>query len=411
MKAEIISVGTELILGSTLNTNTQYISQRLTENGIDVLFHTSVVDDKDLLKNVINESLNRVDLLVFTGGLGPTNDDMTKEIVSEALGLSLVLNKNIEKEIEDYFYKTNRTMPLNNIKQAYIPENCRYLKNEIGTAPGIYINNNGKIIILLPGPPKEMKIMLDNYAIPLIKQDYIIKVKTINTIGIGESQLEMILKDIIEFEEGITIATYAKMGRVDIKLVARGRNEEELEKRLNKTIGKIENRISEYIYAYDDMPIEEVVFQKLKGKNMKIAFCESCTGGLITSSFTKIPGVSQVLDRGIISYSNNSKVEELGVDKSLIDKHGAVSEEVALAMAEGLLEKTNVDITLSTTGIAGPTGGTKDKPIGLVFIGIALKDHSFATKFLFNGSRKTIQNRASLKAFDELRKILKECTN
>jgi nicotinamide-nucleotide amidase len=407
MKAEIISVGTELILGSTLNTNTQYISQRLTENGIDVLFHTSVVDDKDLLKNVINASLNRVDLLVFTGGLGPTNDDMTKEIVSEALGLSLVLNKNIEKEIEGYFYKTNRTMPSNNIKQAYIPENCRYLKNEIGTAPGVYINNNGKIIILLPGPPKEMEIMLDNYAIPLIKQDDIIKVKTINTIGIGESQLEMILKDIIEFEEDITIATYVKMGRVDIKLVARGKNEEELEKRLNKAIEKIENRISEYIYAYDDMPIEEVVFQKLKEKNMKIAFCESCTGGLITSSFTKIPGVSQVLDRGIISYSNNSKVEELGVDKSLIDKHGAVSEEVALAMAEGLLEKTNVDITLSITGIAGPTGGTKDKPIGLVFIGIALKGHSFATKFLFSGSRKTIQNRASLKAFDELRKILK----
>lgn len=406
MKAEIISVGTELILGSTLNTNTYYITQKLSEAGIDVLFHTSVVDDRKLLKSIINISLNRVDLIILTGGLGPTTDDLTKEVVADTLGLYLKLNYDLENDIKKYFQKSNRAMPSNNIKQAYIPEGSRFLKNEIGTAPGIYIKYQDKIIILLPGPPKEMKLMLDNYAMPLIKQDNITIVKTINTIGIGESQLEMILRDIDIESENSTIATYAKEGRVDIKVVSKGKNKEKIEKELAEIIFQIKNKIPEFIYSYDDIPIEEIVYKKLKDRNMQIAFCESCTGGLIASRFTQIPGVSEVFDRGIISYSNNSKVEELGVEEALINKFGAVSEEVALAMAEGLLNKCNVDIALSTTGIAGPTGGTEDKPVGLVFIGIALNDRSFVIKSIFNGDRISIQNRATFKAFDELRKIL-----
>ncbi len=406
MKAEIISVGTELILGSTLNTNTYYITQKLSEAGIDVLFHTSVVDDRKLLKSIINISLNRVDLIILTGGLGPTTDDLTKEVVADTLGLYLKLNYDLENDIKKYFQKSNRAMPSNNIKQAYIPEGSRFLKNEIGTAPGIYIKYQDKIIILLPGPPKEMKLMLDNYAMPLIKQDNITIVKTINTIGIGESQLEMILRDIDIESENSTIATYAKEGRVDIKVVSKGKNKEKIEKELAEIIFQIKNKIPEFIYSYDDIPIEEIVYKKLKDRNMQIAFCESCTGGLIASRFTQISGVSEVFDRGIISYSNNSKVEELGVEEALINKFGAVSEEVALAMAEGLLNKCNVDIALSTTGIAGPTGGTEDKPVGLVFIGIALNDRSFVIKSIFNGDRISIQNRATFKAFDELRKIL-----
>lgn len=406
MKAEIISVGTELILGSTLNTNTNYITKRLSEIGVDVLYHTAVVDNTKLLKDIVNISLNRVDLLVFTGGLGPTADDITKEVVSKTLKLDLTLDKILEKDIRNYFNKTNGNMPSNNIKQAYIPEGAQFLKNDIGTAPGIYIGWQEKIIIMLPGPPKEMKLMLDKYAIPLIKQDNIIKIKTINTIGIGESKLEMMLKDFIGNEKNPSIATYAKEGRVDIKLIAKGKNEKKIEEDLLETLCSIENRIPEFIYGYDDISIEEVVFQKLKEKNMQIAFCESCTGGLITSKFTRISGVSEVFDRGIVTYSNISKVEELGIDKLLLNKYGAVSKEVALAMAEGLLNKSNVDIALSTTGIAGPTGGSKDKPIGLVFIGIALKNHSYAIKSIFNGDRISIQNKAALKAFDELRKVL-----
>lgn len=407
MKAEIISVGTELILGTTLNTNTYYITQKLSEHGVDVLFHTSIVDDKKLLHDVINISLNRADLIIFTGGLGPTVDDLTKEVVSETLGLPLQLNLDLKKDIEDYFSKSNRTMPPNNIKQAYIPKGSKFLKNEIGTAPGIYIEYNSKIIILLPGPPREMKTMLDNYAMPLIKEDNTTMVKTINTIGIGESQLEMILRNINIENTNSTIATYAKEGRVDIKIVSSGKDSKKVESELLEIVSKIEEEIPEFIYSYDDTPIEEIVYEKLRGKNMKIAFCESCTGGLISSRFTKIPGVSEVFDRGIVSYSNQSKVEELGVAESLINKYGAVSQEVALAMAEGLLKKSNVDIALSTTGIAGPTGDTENKPIGLVYIGIALKDHSYVIESVFNGNRNSIQNRTTLKAFDELRKLLK----
>ena len=407
MKAEIISVGTELILGTTLNTNTYYITQKLSEHGVDVLFHTSIVDDKKLLQDVINISLNRADLIIFTGGLGPTVDDLTKEVVAETLGLPLQLNLDLKKDLEDYFSKSNRTMPPNNIKQAYIPKESKFLKNEIGTAPGIYIEYNSKIIILLPGPPREMKTMLDNYAMPLIKKDNTTMVKTINTIGIGESQLEMILRNINIENTNSTIATYAKEGRVDIKIVSSGKDSKKVESELLEIVSKIEEEILEFIYSYDDTPIEEIVYEKLRDKNMKIAFCESCTGGLISSRFTKIPGVSEVFDRGIVSYSNKSKVEELGVAESLINKYGAVSQEVALAMAEGLLKKSNVDIALSTTGIAGPTGDTENKPIGLVYIGIALKDHSYVIESVFNGNRNSIQNRTTLKAFDELRKLLK----
>ncbi len=406
MIGEVISVGTEIILGSTLNTNTYYITQRLAEIGIDVLFHTSVVDDSKLLKDVINVGLNRADILIFTGGLGPTADDMTKEVVSETLGLELKLDKDMECNIKKYFDKMNGSMPSNNTKQAYKPKGSQFLTNEMGTAPGIYIEWNGKILILLPGPPKEMKFMFDKYAIPLIKQDYTIKIKTINTIGIGESKLETVLKDIIQGQENPTIATYAKEGKVDIKVVARGSDEKKVDKLLNEIIEKIDGKIHKYIYSYNDESIEEVVYKKLKANNMKIAFCESCTGGLISSRFTSIPGVSEVFDRGIVTYSNRAKVEELGVKKNTLDKYGAVSEQVALEMATGLLNKAGVDIALSTTGLAGPSGGTEDKPVGLVYIGIAAKNHSFVFKSVFSGDRLSIQNRAALKAFDELRKII-----
>lgn len=407
MIAEIISVGTEVVLGSTLNTNTYHISQRLSEIGIDVLYHTSVIDNPDLLKDIINIGINRADLLIFTGGLGPTSDDITKEIVSETLGLNLKLDREMEINIRNYFNKMGRAMSSNNIKQAYIPEGGRFLKNEIGTAPGIYIKWNDKIIILLPGPPKEMKLMFDKYTIPLIKQDYIIKIKTINTIGIGESVLETMLLDIIKEEKDATIATYAKEGTVDIKIIVKGNDKGNVDRLINNIVRKIDEKIGEYIYSYDDKSIEELVYKKLKDKNMRIAFCESCTGGLIASRFTQVSGVSEVFDRGIISYSNQSKIDELGVNKDTLEKYGAVSREVAFEMAEGLLEKSKVDIALSTTGLAGPTGGTDKKPLGLVFIGIATKEDSYVVKAMFNGDRLAIQNRASIRAFDELRKAIK----
>lgn len=406
MIGEIISVGTEIILGNTLNTNTHYISKKLSSMGINVQYHTAVIDNPNLLEDVINISMKRADLIVFTGGLGPTYDDMTKEIVAKALGIELVLNNSVKEEIENYFKKMSKPMTSNNIKQAYIPKGSHLLKNEIGTAPGLYIEHQGKILILLPGPPEEMKLMFNKYVIPLIKQDNIIKIKTINTIGIGESALESMLKDIINDSNNPNIATYAKDGKVDIKVIAKGKSEEKVNKLLQNTIQKIDSKISKYIYSYEDKSIEEVIYNKLLEKNMKIAFCESITGGLIVSRFTKVPGVSQVLDRGIVTYSNRSKIEELGVKEETLNKYGAVSEQVALEMALGLLNKTGVDITLSTTGIAGPSGGNCKKPVGLVYIGIATSDDTFAIKSIFNGNRTAIQNRTAIRAFDELRKII-----
>ncbi|NLJ78209.1 MAG: competence/damage-inducible protein A [Tissierellia bacterium] len=406
MRAEIISVGTEIIMGSTLNTNVQYITRRLSEIGIDVLFHTSVTDDPRLLKQVINIGLGRVDLIIFTGGLGPTQDDMTKEIVSETLGLKLMLDSSAEAKIREYFRKTNRTMTPNNIKQARIPEGSRILANRVGTAPGIYIEKDDQIIVLLPGPPREMRPMFDEQVVPLVQQDITIKTRTINTIGIGESALEAELEDIIDCEKEFIIATYVQEGGVDIRIIARQNSTQSVDDRLNEIIARIRQRISKYIYSYDDEAIEEVVYRKLLEQNKKIAFCESCTGGLISSMFTRIPGASEVFERGIVSYSNNSKVEELNIDEEIISQHGAVSEVVALQMAENLLDKTGVDIALSTTGIAGPSGGTIKKPVGLVYIGIATRDNSHATKFIFSGERSSIQTRAALMAFNELRNIL-----
>ncbi len=406
MIAEIISVGTEIILGSTLNTNTYYLSKKLWEIGVDVLYHTSVKDNPKSLEQVIKIGLERSDILILTGGLGPTSDDITKEVVSKTLGLDLELNKIMEDNIKKYFSEKDQNMPSNNTKQAYLPKGAKFLTNEIGTAPGIYIEWNGRKIILLPGPPKEMTLMFNKYVIPLIQQDFIIKIKTINTIGIGESSLETLLLDIIKEQNNPSLATYAKEGRVDIKIIAKGCDETEVNSMLEDMISKIEDRIAQYIYSYEDESIEEIVFKKLKSKNMKIAFCESCTGGLISTKLTRIPGASKVFDRGIITYSNISKVEEVDVNKNTLDKYGAVSEQVAIEMAKGLLRKTGVDIALSTTGIAGPSGGSELKPVGLVFIGIATKDSSYAIKSIFSGERKSIQNRAALRAFDELRKIL-----
>lgn len=406
MKAEIISVGDELILGDTLNTNTHYLTKHLTEIGIDVMFHTSVKDDFKSIYDIIKIALNRVELLIFTGGLGPTNDDMTKEIVSKTLGLNLELNTNLEDDLNNYFSKSNSIMTSNNLKQAYIPEKSRYLPNEIGTAPGIYIHWNNKIIILLPGPPEEMRFMFDKYVIPLIKRDYIIKSKTIKVIDMGEAQVENTIKDIIKSEKDLNIATYVSNGVVDIRLVAKGNNVGKINEDLNRAVKKIKDKLSEHIYSYDNESIEEVVYKILKEKNMKIAFCESCTGGLISSSFTKIPGVSDVFDRGIVTYSLQSKIEELNCKKETLKKYGAVSEQIASEMVKGLIDKTGVDIALSTTGLAGPANGKEEKSIGLVYIGIATKENLKIIKSNFTGNRVSIQNKATLKAFSELRKFL-----
>jgi nicotinamide-nucleotide amidase len=406
MIAEIITIGTEITTGSTLNTHSQYISSKLLEIGIETYYHTSVDDNRDRVKDIMNIALKRSDIIITTGGLGPTDDDMTKEVIAESLNLKLVSDNDMEKSIKDIFNKQNRSMPSNNIKQAYKLEGSEFLNNSIGTAPGIFLSKDNKKIIMLPGPPREMELMFKNEVIPRIHEDYHIIKKSVNLIGIGESQLEMDIKDLINSDSSIIIATFAKEGETEIKIIGKGNDKELVNEKINNIINILQNRFHKYIYGFDNIPIEVVVFNMLKERKYKIGFCESCTSGLISSRFGRIPGVSEVFDRGVISYSNDSKVEELGVNPSTLDNFGAVSEETAMEMANGLRTKANLDIALSVTGIAGPTGDNSEKPIGLVYLCISSKENSTVIKCNFTGNREAIQNKTATKAFGELRSFL-----
>lgn len=406
MIAEIITIGSEITTGSTLNTHSKYISSKLLELGIETYYHTSVDDNRNRVRDIINISLQRADLIITTGGLGPTDDDLTKEVIAETLGLKLISDRTIEEDIRNIFNKLNKTMPNNNLKQALKPEGSQFLKNSIGTAPGIFLCKDNKKIILLPGPPREMELMFNNEVIPLIHENFNILSRSVNLISIGESYLEMKIKDLINKDSDIMIATFAKEGEVEIKIIGKGKIKEVVEEKINNIIKILDSRFHEYIYGFDNISIEVVVSEILKKKNYKIGFCESCTGGLISSRFSRIPGVSQVFDRSIITYSNNAKMEEVGVNPNTLENYTAVSEETAIEMANGLLSRNDLDIVLSVTGIAGPDGGTEEKPVGLVYLCIATRDKTTPIKCNFNGNRESIQNKVATRAFFELRNFL-----
>lgn len=407
MKAEIITVGTEIMVGSILNTNAKYLSGKLVELGIETCYHTSVDDNEERLTKVINIALERADIIITSGGLGPTQDDLTKEVISKALGLELIKDLEVEKNLVKMFNKVNRPMTDNNRKQAVKPIGSEFIINDNGTAPGIYINKDNKKIIMLPGPPKELVPMFENYVVDLIKdENYAIIIKSINTIGIGESTLEVELKKLAIYDKDIEIATFAKEGYCEIKLVGRGSDKKELENKILNSIRTIEEELGEYIYGYDNETIAEILIKNLNKKRYILAVCESCTGGSISSKITSIPGASNVFDRGLVTYSNSSKVSELGVSPSTLEKHGAVSEETAYEMAKGLIEKSKADIVLSITGIAGPDGGSVDKPVGLVYMCVMNNKDYEVKKHMFTGSRITIQERATIRALAEINRFL-----
>lgn len=407
MNAEIINVGDELLSGNTLNINSQILSKVLLSLGITNNFSTVVGDiDKHIL-DATEIALKRSDLIIYTGGLGPTRDDLTKEIVCQCIDKDLILDNKILENIKNFFKLRNIKMTENNIKQAYVPKDSIVLDNINGTAPGFFIKHNSHFIVLLPGPPREMEPMFIDKVVPLLENltDTNIFSKTIKTIGIGESLLETQIEDIIlSYKHHASIATYAKSGLVDIRININESDRNKGSILLNEICEKIKSKLNEYIYSYDGRTIEEVVFDLLKGKNFKIGFCESCTGGLISSKITRLNGASEIFDRSIITYSNQSKVEEVSVKQSTLDKYGAVSSQTAIEMAEGLLLKANIDIAVSITGLAGPNGGSEIKPVGLVYICLATKKDRIVEKNIFIGSRNYIQERASLAAFNLIKK-------
>jgi len=408
LKAEIIAVGTELLLGQIVNTNAQVISNALQEIGIDVYFHTCVGDNPERLMSVLETGFNRSDIIILTGGLGPTADDLTKETVAAFFNLKMIVDEGSLKDIKCYFAERGMPFTRNNCKQALVPEGCIALKNKIGTAPGILLNKNGKIIILLPGPPREMELILKDEVIPYLSKmsSSTIFSKVLKFYGIGESALEEKLEDLISQQTNPTIAPLAKAGEVTIRLTAKAESRLVAEKIIKPVEEEIIKRVGDFLYGYDDDSVEEIVAKLLAKYNKTIALAESCTGGLMAHKLTNIPGISQFFERGIVSYSNRSKEELLKVNPATLNKYGAVSEETAREMAEGIRVSSGTDIGISITGIAGPSGGSPEKPVGLVYIGYSDYNICFAEKHIFNGKRIDIKEHSVNSAFHLLRKML-----
>lgn len=406
MVAEIICVGTELLLGQILNTNSQYLAQKLAELGIDLYFQTTVGDNMERLKMAIDIATKRSDILIFTGGLGPTSDDITKEAVADYFGLALVLDEDVLRRIEKFFERRQVKMPEINKKQAYVPEGAKVLHNKNGTAPGLIIEKDGKIAILLPGPPFEMQPMFEEGVLPYLEKFSKQKIysRVLKFVGIGESSIEEALKDLILSQTDPTMALYAKPFEVELRITTKKESEECAKSLLQSMENRIRERLGEYIYGVDRQLLEEVVIGLLAEKKLKVSVAESCTGGLICNKLTNVPGASEVFDRGFIVYSNEAKMKLLGVPEQVLKEHGAVSSQTARYMAQGALSNSLADIALSVTGIAGPGGGSETKPVGLVYIGIATKDYSESFEFRFSGDRLRIKEMTSKAALNILRK-------
>ncbi len=372
MKAEILCVGTELLLGDIVNTNAAYIAKELANIGIDVYYQSVVGDNNDRLKSSLNLAFSRADIVILTGGLGPTYDDLTKETVAEYFHKEMQMDEDSLKGIECFFKKLDRPMTENNKKQAMMPAGATIFPNAHGTAPGLAVSENGKTAILLPGPPSEMKPMFDESVIPYLMgfSNKVLVSHNLRLFGIGESQVEDTLYGLMKNSTNPTIAPYAKTGEVTLRVTASGDTYEECETLIVPVIKQIKDALGQYIYGIDVANLQTAVVQALKEKNLTVATAESCTGGLVSQRITQIPGASEVFGCGVCSYSNAIKQSVLHVSGDTLEKYGAVSRQTAAEMAQGVRMISGADIGVSTTGIAGPGGGSKEKPVGLVYIAI-----------------------------------------
>lgn len=384
MTAEIFCIGTEVLIGDIINTNAAYIARRLSESGINVYYHSVCGDNNGRMKECLDIALSRSDLVITTGGLGPTYDDITKEMVAEKFGLPLILNEEILERLTGYFEKSGRVMTENNKKQAYIPQDAHVFPNMFGTADGIAVTKDNKTVIMLPGPPREMKPMLDNQVIPYLaaNTDHILVSSNVSIFGMGESSVENALADLMKSSTNPTVAPYCGNGEVRLRVTARGKDEKEARVLIAPVVDKIKEVIGGFVYGVDVPSIESVVVEKLKERHMTVAFAESCTGGLISKRITDVPGASEVFGFGFCTYANEAKMKILGVKEETLASHGAVSEETASEMAQGALKVSGADIAVAVTGIAGPGGGTPEKPVGLVYMGVATKDGVTVKKLL-----------------------------
>ncbi len=415
MTVELISVGTELLMGNIVNTNSRYLSRKCAELGFSLYLQITVGDNEGRLCEMMKAALSRADIIILTGGLGPTQDDMTKEAVAKVLNRELIMDEASRERISSFFkfrYGQNAVPPViteNNWKQALRINGCIVVENDNGTAPGYIVETEGKTVILLPGPPSEMVPMFAQHIFPYLKkkQEKVFVSKMVKICGVGESRAETILIDLIEGQSNPTIAPYAKDGEVHFRITAAADNEEDAEKLLNPMVEELYKRFGDNIYTTDEEEsLEQVVVKLLQEKNYTVTTAESCTGGLLTGRLVNVSGASDVLREGFITYANEAKMKYLGVSSDTLKAYGAVSEQTASEMAKGAAEVACTEVALAITGIAGPDGGTIEKPVGLVYIACSVKGHITVQEFRFMGTRQRVREQSVIYALDLLRRSL-----
>ena len=409
MKCTILTVGTEILFGSITNTNAVYLSRELQSLGVDVMYHMTVGDNPARLKEMLAYAYHDCDLVITTGGLGPTQDDLTKEMIAEYFGETIIQFPDQLKILEERMSGSGRAMTPNNLKQADFPEHAQILENPNGTAPGFWLEKNGKIIASMPGPPSEMQPMFENQLKPrlLAFDNKVLYYRNIRTNGIGESQLETEIMDLVDGQTDPTLATYAANFETTLRIASKRETLEEAQKAVDEMLEKVRERIGEYIYSEDGEDLSRVVFGMLKERGMTVSAAESCTGGLFAKMMTDIPGSSAVLDRSLVTYMERAKIAELGVLEDSLEKYSAVSEIVAQEMAEGLRRASGSDICISVTGYAGPDGGTEDNPVGSFYIGLWYKGRCKAYRYQTRRpSRERTRQYAAIQMFKLIYDVL-----
>ena len=410
MICELISVGTELLLGNIVNTNAQFLAEQCALLGLTMYYQSTVGDNPERLSQTITQALDRSDVVILTGGLGPTEDDLTKEICAQVMGFPLAEDPHTRQRIEEYF-KNNiyQEIPDNNWKQAVIPQGALVLDNDNGTAPGLILEKDGKRAILLPGPPGELIPLFTHQVAPYLEKlrPEIIRSQMVKICGVGESQVEDKLLDLIDQQTNPTIATYAKTGEVHLRVTASASSQEEAEKLIKPVVKEIKKRFGDAVYSTkEEESLEAAVVRLLKKHELTVTTAESCTGGMLAARLVNVPGVSDVFREGFVTYSNKAKRRLLDVGKGTLKQYGAVSEQTAREMAMGGVFATGADICVATTGIAGPGGGTEDKPVGLVYISCILRDEVTVQRFQFKGNREKVREQTVVKALDLLRRSI-----
>lgn len=409
MVVELISVGTEILLGNIVNTNAAYLSEQCAGLGLSCYYQDVVGDNEERLSETIRLALSRADILLLSGGLGPTQDDLTKEVAAKVLGKNLYLHEESKAVIQNYFEKRGLEITDNNWKQAMVPEGCIVLDNPNGTAPGIIMAENGKHVVLMPGPPGEMIPMFETSVMPYLSalQSCVIYSKTVKMCGVGESKVETMVADLIEKQSNPTIATYAKTGEVHLRVTARAEDEKAAKKLVKPVVQELKSRFGDYIYTTEEgVTLEKAVVDLLTAYQMTVSTVESCSGGMLAARFINVPGVSDVFKSGYVTYSNKSKRKLLGIRKNTLLKHGAVSEEIAREMAKSAAFLAKTDVCVSTTGIAGPDGGTDKKPVGLVYIACNVRGHIIVKEYHFSGNRAKIRDNTVSAALALTRKCI-----